>query len=110
MGRLTTTSSLDTAVLRSLEDIQDPHLPASLVDLGMIVGVRVSDATAHVELCLPCTSCPAVRLLEEEVVKAAQRVEGVHDVEVRQAWERPWRRDAVTPRAVDALREIGVQL
>lgn len=107
---MTTTSALDTAVLRSIEDIQEPHLPASLVDLGMVSGVHVSGTTAHVELCLPCTSCPAVRLLEEEVVKAVQRVEGVHNIEVRQAWEKPWRRDEVAPRAVEALREIGVQL
>lgn len=105
-----TASDLDTAVLRSIEDIQEPHLPASLVDLGMVSGVHVSGTTAHVELCLPCTSCPAVRLLEEEVAQAVRRVAGVDDVEVRQAWERPWRRDEVAPRAVEALREIGVQL
>ena len=109
MGRLVT-AALAADVRASVAQVRDPHLPASLVDLGMISAVRVADDEVEIDMCLPCTACPAMRMLEEEVTHAALEVRGVRRVRVRQAWERVWRREDVTTDAAAAVREIGVQL
>jgi ring-1,2-phenylacetyl-CoA epoxidase subunit PaaD len=89
-------------VWAALEEIPDPEIPViSLVDLGVIRSVDVSNDHVQVELTPTFLGCPAleamVRAIEAKVPEA--RVEVVNDDS--------WSTDKITAAGREKLREAG---
>ena len=86
----------------ALEEIPDPEIPVvSLVDLGVIRSVDVSDGRVHVEFTPTFLGCPATEFMKraiEEKVPGAE-VEIVHDDS--------WSTDKITPAGREKLRAAG---
>jgi ring-1,2-phenylacetyl-CoA epoxidase subunit PaaD len=87
-------------------DVPDPEIPVvSLVELGVIRSVDVSNGHVHVELTPTFLGCPAlefmVRALEEKVAElgAEPSVEVVSDDS--------WSTDKITPTGREKLRAAG---
>jgi len=94
-------------VWAALEEIPDPEIPVvSLVDLGVIRTVDVSNGHVHVELTPTFLGCPALefmkRALEEAVtgLGAEPEIEVVHDDS--------WSTDKITPEGREKLRAAGL--
>ncbi len=92
----------EAAVWAALDTIADPEIPViSLVDLGVIRSVDVSDDAVQVELTPTFLGCPAleamVRAIEAKVPEA--RVEVVNDDS--------WSTDKITAAGREKLREAG---
>jgi ring-1,2-phenylacetyl-CoA epoxidase subunit PaaD len=93
-------------VWAAFEEIPDPEIPVvSLVDLGVIRSVDVSDGHVHVELTPTFLGCPALetmkRALEEKVAElgAEAEVEVVNDDS--------WSTDKITAAGREKLRAAG---
>jgi len=93
-------------VWAALDEIPDPEIPVvSLVDLGVIRSVDVSNGHVRVELTPTFLGCPAlefmVRALEEKVTElgAEPKVEVVTDDS--------WSTDKITPQGREKLRAAG---
>ena len=93
-------------VWAAFEGVPDPEIPVvSLVELGVIRSVDVSNGHVHVELTPTFLGCPAlefmVRALEEKVSElgAEPRVEVVSDDS--------WSTDKITPAGREKLRAAG---
>jgi ring-1,2-phenylacetyl-CoA epoxidase subunit PaaD len=69
-------------VARALQAVEDPELPVSIVDLGMVRAVTVSAGAAVVELVPTFLACPALWLVESEVRERATGVPGVTGCQV----------------------------
>jgi metal-sulfur cluster biosynthetic enzyme len=101
---------LEAAVWERLYEVEDPEMPVSVVDLGLIYDVTVEDGTATVTMTLTYTGCPARDYLTEDVRQAAARAEGVDDAEVELVWSPEWSLEMVTEAGKADLREFGVSV
>jgi metal-sulfur cluster biosynthetic enzyme len=105
-----------------LYDVDDPEMPVSVVDLGLIYGVDVEapaeapgagetgGAHATVEMTLTYTGCPARKYLTEEIEKRVAGVDGVESVDLRLVWSPPWGIEMVTETGREKLREFGLSV
>ena len=76
----------EAAVFEELRKVEDPEMPISVVDLGLIYDVTVEDGVATVTMTLTYTGCPARDYLQADVRQAAARAEGVDEAEVELVW------------------------
>jgi len=118
-------------VWEALYAVEDPEMPISIVDLGLIYGVEVDDgggdagaddadaaddadgddaAHVRVDMTLTYTGCPARDMLTDEVQAAAAGVDGVGSAAVRLVWRPEWNLEMVTERGKDDLREFGLSV
>jgi metal-sulfur cluster biosynthetic enzyme len=111
------TSGLAAAVWDALYEVDDPEMPVSVVDLGLIYGVEVAPASeqdrgAHVlvEMTLTYSGCPARDMLLGDVRDAITEVQGVEEAEVRLVWSPEWSVEQVTEDGREALSEFGLSL
>ncbi|PSQ42144.1 metal-sulfur cluster biosynthetic enzyme [Halobacteriales archaeon SW_7_68_16] len=97
-------------VWAELRAIQDPEMPISIVDLGLLYGVTVEDGRATVDMTLTYTGCPARELLTGTVEARVASVEGIESVDLRLVWSPGWSVDMVTEAGKEDLREFGVSV
>lgn len=103
-------TGLASDVWDALYGIEDPEMPVSIVDLGLIYGVDCEDGFARVDMTLTYSGCPARKMLIEEVEEAVAAIEGVYDAEVRLVWSPEWTVEMVTERGKEDLREFGLSV
>ena len=104
-------SGVERRVWDALYDVDDPEMPVSVVDLGLIYGVNVDeDGHADVEMTLTYTGCPARKMLTEEIEDAAASAEGVESVDLRLVWSPEWSIEMVTEQGKADLREFGLSV
>jgi len=103
---------LDREVWQALYRIEDPEMPVSIVDLGLVYGVDVAEGTGvvDVEMTLTYTGCPAREMLIGSVREAVTGVEGIEECNVHLVWLPPWTVDMVTPYGKEALQEFGLSI
>lgn len=105
---------LAAEVWQALSGVEDPEMPVSIVDLGLIYGVDCAegDEGAHVtvEMTLTYTGCPARSMLLNDVEAAVQGVDGVASAAVRLVWTPEWTIEMVTAAGKADLREFGVSI
>ena len=72
------------ALLKRLEQVLDPELDESILDLGFVRSLQLCSGHASVALRLPTSWCAVnfAYLMAEDVRRALLRVEGVHQVTV----------------------------
>jgi metal-sulfur cluster biosynthetic enzyme len=105
-------SGLEARVWDALREVEDPEMPVSIVDLGLIYGVYVDPTSgeARVDMTLTYTGCPARDYLLSSVEGAIGSVDGVDDVLVNLMWSPEWNVEMVTEEGREALREFGVSI
>lgn len=106
--RIETAPPEERAVWEALRTVEDPELPVSLVDLGLVYRVEVEDGRAEIDLTLTYSGCPARDLITDDVEAAARSVEGVDDVAVRVVYSPAWDYDRITERGRRDLNEHGL--
>ncbi|WP_433630898.1 1,2-phenylacetyl-CoA epoxidase subunit PaaD [Halomicrococcus sp. NG-SE-24] len=109
-------TGLEADVWEALYGVEDPEMPISIVDLGLLYGVEVTEgdedsgATVEILMTLTYSGCPARNMLTDEVRKTVAAVEGVANVDLRLVWSPEWTIDMVTERGKDDLREFGLSV
>jgi metal-sulfur cluster biosynthetic enzyme len=94
----------------ALREVNDPEIPISLVDLGLIYDLRFRGGTAEVDLTYTATGCPCTELIRWDVAERLQRVAGVEDIRLQEVWSPPWTIDRISPAGARRLRELGISL
>ena len=94
----------------ALYGIEDPEMPISIVDLGLIYGVTVEEGVARVDMTLTYSGCPARDMLTGEVEDAMEGVDGVEDAELRLVWSPEWTIEMVTEQGKADLKEFGLSV
>ncbi|RQG97817.1 1,2-phenylacetyl-CoA epoxidase subunit PaaD [Natrarchaeobius chitinivorans] len=103
-------TGLEADVWDALSSVEDPEMPISVVDLGLIYGVDVDGGAATVEMTLTYSGCPAREMLTDEVAESVAAVEGVEDVDVRLVWSPEWTVEMVTESGKADLRAFGLSV
>ncbi|TVR51067.1 MAG: metal-sulfur cluster assembly factor [Puniceicoccaceae bacterium] len=91
-------------VLCMLKAVQDPEIPASLVDLGLIYGIQLEDDPAAegrsrvtVEMTLTSPGCPMAHSICSEVRRRLNEHPSISSAQTRLVWEPPWNPAKITP-------------
>ena len=109
-------ADLEERVWRALYEVPDPEFPISLVDLGLVYGVEVTEpdstggAKVMVAITLTATACPCVEFIKWDVRDRLLQEDGVSEVDVRITWDPPWTNDRISDRGREALRRAGVSI
>lgn len=98
----------ETAVWDALATVDDPELPLSIVDMGLVYGVRAAGPRVEVDMTFTAMGCPAMGLLTEDVREAVGALPGVEEVRVNVVWSPPWTVAKLSERAREVLRLAGV--
>lgn len=92
----------------ALRSVQDPELPISIVDLGLIYDLTVSEGRADIRLTLTYTGCPAKEIITGDIRRAVMGVEGITEVDITTVYSPPWDYDRITERGREQLNEYGI--
>jgi len=101
---------VERRVWEALYKVEDPEMPISIVDLGLIYGVSVADGVASVDMTLTYTGCPARDMLLNEVKQSVAAVDGIDEAEITMVWSPGWTVDMVTEQGKESLREFGLSV
>ena len=94
-------------ILDWLQAVKDPEIPTiSLIDLGVVRGVEIDEATGKVSVHLTPTfaGCPAMDYMKRDVERTLL-AHGVPEVEVEISLREAWTSDMITDAGRAALRQ-----
>ena len=94
------------ATWRALGEVLDPEIPISLVELGLIYGVDVSEGTARIELTYTATACPCMEFIREDVTDRLERESWIDEVELVEVWDPPWTGARITDEGKAKLKRL----
>ena len=90
----------------ALAEIPDPEIPViSLVDLGVIRSVDVSEDQVRVEFTPTFLGCPALEVMRDAMAERISALGAEPDVQV--VTDDSWSTDQITPTGREKLRESG---
>ena len=96
----------ETAIWEAFEEIPDPEIPViSLVDLGVIRSVDVSNGRVHVEFTPTFLGCPALEVMKRAMEDKVAELGAEADVEVVN--DDSWSTDKITAAGREKLRAAG---
>lgn len=109
-----------------IDTVADPEMPAvSVAQLGMVVDVRVHEAgdehqrhgrgepaaagcRVEVDLVATYSSCPATRMIADDVRTAVEAIDGVAQAQVDFVRHVTWTPQRITAAGREALRRFGI--
>ncbi len=95
-------------VWRCLQEVLDPEIPISLVELGLIYGVEFSENSARIRLTFTATACPCMAFIREDISDRLEQERWIERVEIEEVWDPPWTNERITPEGRARLRSLGV--
>jgi phenylacetate-CoA oxygenase PaaJ subunit len=97
-------------LLEALKDVEDPELPISIVDMGLVVDVWQDGGSVTVKITFTAMGCPAIDMIVDDVRDRLLREPGVERVIVEIVWEPIWTRDRLSADGKAQLREWGISV
>jgi len=94
-------------ILKKLEEVIDPELGISIVDLGLIYDVFVENGKVKVKMTLTTIGCPLFGYFETQIKEKLKELEGIKEVEVELTFDPPWTPDRLSERAKAKLNFLG---
>jgi ring-1,2-phenylacetyl-CoA epoxidase subunit PaaD len=107
-GDLVYHAAVIRAVMDILRTIDDPEMPLSIVDLGIVDDVRADDGRVHVVILPTFVGCPALAMIEELIRTKVGAMPGVRAVDVRFVHDPPWSVDRISEKGRALLKAHGV--
>lgn len=85
---------------QALMRVIDPEVAMTIVDVGLVYGVTLTDQRLHAVITMTSAACPVTDIILEEVQAELERVapQGT-EVDVELVWDPPWNTDRMSPRA-----------
>jgi metal-sulfur cluster biosynthetic enzyme len=90
-------------VIKALTGVLDPELGVDIVNLGLVYGVHVQGGCINLTMTLTTPGCPLHAVIENDVRRTLERVQGVEQVNVAIVWDPPWSTSRITDLAREQL-------
>ena len=89
-----------TAVVKKLSSVIDPELNISIVDLGLVYGVKIKNNSIKIKMTLTTIGCPLFSIIESEI-KSKLRELGFkeNEIEIELTFDPPWSIERMSPAA-----------
>lgn len=99
----------------ALRQVNDPEMPLSIVELGMVEHVALEPAggdpaarSVRIDLLPTFVGCPALAIIEADVRRAVARLPDVASIHVRFIYDPPWSVDRISAVGRAALHRAGI--
>ena len=94
----------------SLKQCMDPEVPLSIVDMGLIYGIDVTENNdVNIKMTMTTKGCPLHETMVDDVKRYAKKVSGVNNVDVKIVWDPPWTMDKMSDEAKAMMKTMGSQ-
>ncbi len=110
MEKLTANSQPLTAekIWELLDEVLDPEVPVlSILDLGIVRGVRVAGEQVTVDITPTYSGCPAMNTIATDI-RLRLLAEGIPNVTIRNQLSPAWTTDWMTPAGRQKLEAYGI--
>ncbi len=101
---------LKSQIREALKRVNDPEIPAlSVIDLGIIIDIQVdAEHNAKVIMTPTFSGCPALKIIQEQVRVAAQKVEGVKSAQVDVSYDVQWNSNMISDEGRQKMEKFGI--
>jgi metal-sulfur cluster biosynthetic enzyme len=86
-------------IVAALTQVVDPEVALSIVDVGLVYGVTVSDTAIDVALTMTSAACPVADLIVDEAIAELEPVAEGREVRIGLVWSPPWGPERMSARA-----------
>ena len=94
----------------SLKKCMDPEVPLSIVDMGLIYGIDVTENNdVNIKMTMTTKGCPLHETMVDDVKRYAKKVSGVNNVDVEIVWDPPWTMEKMSDEAKAMMKTMGSQ-
>ena len=94
----------------SLKQCMDPEIPISIVDLGLIYGINISETNdVNIKMTMTTKGCPLHDTMVDDVKRYTRKVSGVNSVDVDIVWDPPWSMDKISDEGKAMMKNMGGQ-
>jgi metal-sulfur cluster biosynthetic enzyme len=93
-------------VREALQDVFDPELRISIMELGLVYDVGIEDGTINVTYTLTSPGCPLGPVIDGQITDALLDLPGVKEVHPRLTFDPPW--DPRTMASEDVKMQLGI--
>jgi metal-sulfur cluster biosynthetic enzyme len=94
---------LKAQIMEALRKVDDPELGINIVDLGLVYSVEIEGDTVHIEYTLTTMGCPIGPLIEEQIKRLIEPIEGIERLDAEMVLNPPWTPDKMSEEAKAAL-------
>lgn len=93
--------------MKKLEEVLDPEINISIVDLGLIYGIKIDGKKIVITMTLTTIGCPLISLIEGDIKNKLKEI-GIkeEDVVIDLTFDPPWSMEKMSEKA-KALLGIG---
>jgi metal-sulfur cluster biosynthetic enzyme len=97
-------------IKNSLKQCMDPEVPLSIVDMGLIYGIDVTEKNdVNIKMTMTTKGCPLHDTMVDDATRYAKKVPGVNNVQVDIVWDPPWSMDKMSDDAKAKMKGFGNQ-
>ena len=104
------TDPVEARLWRSLQDVEDPEIPVSVVGMGLIVSIayRPGDRVVDLELTYTSMGCPAMEFIQDDIRDRLLAEPDVDEVRIEVVWDPVWTRSRIRDDARARMRSLGI--
>jgi metal-sulfur cluster biosynthetic enzyme len=103
-------SGIEERLLLALREVEDPELPISIIDMGLVVALEYQDGTVSLQITFTAMGCPAMDMIVDDVRARLMREPEVREVKVEIVWEPIWSKARLSDDGKAQLREWGISV
>jgi metal-sulfur cluster biosynthetic enzyme len=92
----------------ALREVEDPEIPVSVVDMGLIVSIDYQDRVAKLRITYTAMGCPAMEMIQDDIRARLLREPEVDEVEIEVVWDPVWTRRRLSQSARQSMRDLGL--
>lgn len=93
------TVKLEDQIKLKLEEVIDPELFISIVDLGLIYNVEVKEGNAYITMTLTTIGCPLFFTIEKDVKEKLAEIKGIKGSHIELVFDPPWSMERLSEKA-----------
>lgn len=97
----------ENEITEALREVEDPELPISVVDLGLLRGIEIDGSSVTVRMTFTSVACPCTHMIIEDVESKLLELDGVDGVHVEEVFE-AWSREDVSAEGRAVLATLAV--
>jgi len=100
--------SVEARLWQALQEVEDPEIPISVVNMGLIVAIAFDDGVVDVKLTFTAMGCPAMDFIQDDIRERLLREDDVDEVRIEIVWDPVWTRKMIREGARGRMRELGI--
>jgi metal-sulfur cluster biosynthetic enzyme len=100
--------SVEARLWQALQEVEDPEIPISVVNMGLIVALAYDDGVVDLKLTFTAMGCPAMDFIQDDIRERLLAEPDVDEVRIEVVWDPVWTRARIREDAKATMRSLGI--